>query len=70
MLTDLFRSKPRPQDVWEARGIIVRYGDDAHDRVLARAESSAPGSRDRAHWKRLAKVVDQLLSEPQSSNAA
>lgn len=70
MLIDLFRSKPRPQDVWEARGIIARYGDDAHDRVLARAESSAPGSRDRAHWKRLAKVVDYMMSESQSSNAA
>lgn len=70
MLNDLFRTKPKPQDVWEARGIIARYGDAAHDRVLARAESSVPGSRDRAHWKRLAKVVEHMLSESQESNAA
>ena len=70
MLTDLFRSKPKAQDMWEARGIIARYGDGAYDRMLARAESSAPGSRDRAHWKRLAKVVEHMQSESQDNNAA
>lgn len=61
MLTNLFRPKPKPEDLGEARGIIDKYGDHALDRVKARAESCSPGSRDRAHWKRLTPVVEQLL---------
>lgn len=69
MLNNLFRTKPKAQDVWEARGVIEKYGDGAQDRMIARAESCSPGSRDRAHWQRLSKVVGQMLDERAEADA-
>ncbi|WP_417622105.1 hypothetical protein [Parasphingorhabdus sp.] len=45
----------RVKDEWEIRYCYTKYGEDAPDVLTVRASDPSLSSRDRRHWRRLAR---------------